>query len=143
MQIVYRIIVFILGVNGAGAALGINLFYAASKRFQDLIGLHPDPAHGWLGLSCAILAFIGAILVLFTKTNLAGGIMLLIAGIVFFFVVNWWALLASPQILLAAFFAFYYYYDRKHTRALEQAVSAARISAQEHPPQEGGAAAAG
>jgi len=143
MQIVYRLIVFLLGVSGAAAALGINLFYSASTRFQDVVGFHPDASHGWLGLGCAILGFIGACLILFKRTIPFGGVLLLIAGIGFFFVVNWWGLLASPQMLLAAFFAFYYYYDLRHDRALERAASQARGGRTERPPREGGAATAG
>ncbi len=140
MQIVYRIFVFILGVAGSAAALGINVFYSLSIRFQDLVGFHPDASHGWLGLGLAILGFIGACLVLFRVTIPLGAALLLIAGIGFFFVVNWWAFLASPQMLLAAFFAAYYYLDLRHDQALEQAARHARAPLPEHPSQEESAA---
>ncbi|HEX6779229.1 MAG TPA: hypothetical protein VF099_13555 [Ktedonobacterales bacterium] len=139
MHILYRLVVFVLGIAGAAAALGINVFYSASIRFQNLVGLHEDAPHGWLGLGCVVLGFAGACLVLSRLTMPAGVILLLIAGIGFFFVVNWWALLASPQMLLAAFFAAYYYLEFKH----EQEVRGAEMSRQEYPPQQGGTPAVG
>ncbi|HEY7349451.1 MAG TPA: hypothetical protein VH599_14140 [Ktedonobacterales bacterium] len=142
MQLVYRLIVWALGVIGAAAALGINTFYSISTRFQDLVGLHPDASHGWLGLGCAILGFMGACFVLFRVSLPLGAILLIIAGIGFFFVVNWWALLASPQMLLAAFFAIYYYLDTRHDLALERAAQQAREQPRpERPPPESGTAA--
>ncbi|HLW02537.1 MAG TPA: hypothetical protein VKT82_28045 [Ktedonobacterales bacterium] len=143
MQIVYRLIVFVLGIIGAAAALGINLFYSASTRFQGVVGLHPDASHGWLGLGCAILGFIGAFLLLFRVSIPAGAVLLVIAGIGFFFVVNWWALLASPQMLIAAFFALYYYFSIQRERALRQQISQGRMQTPERPPPEPGAPAVG
>jgi hypothetical protein len=143
MQIVYRLLVFVLGVFGAAAALGINLFYSASTRFQSVVGLHPDASHGWLGLGCAILAFIGACLLLFRGTIPVGAVMLVVAGIGFFFVVGWWALLASPAMFIAAFFAAYYYAQEGRMRALEQAARQGRMPLPERPPPEGGTPAVG
>lgn len=140
MHILYRLVVFVLGIAGAAAALGINLFYSASIRFQNLIGHHQDAPHGWLGLGCVVLGFMGACLVLSRLTIPAGVILLLIAGIGFFFVVNWWALLASPQMLLAAFFAAYYYLEFKHEK---QEIKGAGMERQEYPPQQGGTPAVG
>lgn len=140
MQIIYRLFVFLLGIAGAAAALGINVFYSASIRFQNLVGLHQDAPHGWLGLGCVVLGFAGACLVLSRLTMPAGVILLLVAGIGFFFVVNWWALLASPQMLLAAFFAAYYYLEFKHEK---QEVRGAEMSRQEYPPPEGRTPAVG
>lgn len=142
MQIVYRFFVFALGIVGAAAALGINVFYSVSTRFQSVVGLRPDASHGWLGLGCVILAFIGACLLLLRITIPAGIVLLIIAGIGFFFVVNWWAALASPQMFLAAFFALYYYLNINRIRSLEAALRS-RERQTELPPQEGGAAALG
>lgn len=143
MHILYRLVVFVLGIAGAAAALGINVFYSASIRFQNLIGHHQDAPHGWLGLGCVVLGFMGACLVLSRVTIPAGVILLLIAGIGFFFVVNWWALLASPQMILAAFFAAYYYLEFRHEQALKQEVRGARMERQEYPPPEGRTPAVG
>jgi hypothetical protein len=143
MQILYRIIVFVLGIAGAAAALGINVFYSASTRFQNLIGHHQDAPHGWLGLGCVVLGFMGACLILSRLTIPAGVILLLIAGIGFFFVVNWWALLASPQMLLAAFFAAYYYVGFRHEQTLKQEARGDRMARQDYPPQQGGTPAVG
>lgn len=143
MQIVYRLIVFVLGIIGAAAALGINLFYSASTRFQSVVGFHPDASHGWLGLGCAILAFIGAFLLLFRVSRPAGAILLVIAGIGFFFVVNWWAWLASPQMFIAAFFAVYYYLSVNRERALQQQVNQGQMQTPERPPPETGTPAVG
>ncbi len=141
MQIVYRLLVFLLGIVGAAAALGINTFYSISRRFQDVVGLHPDPSHGWLGLGCAILAFIGACFVLFRALIPFGALLLIIAGIGFFFVVNWWAWLASPQMFIAAFFALYYWWQERRTHALETGLH--RERRRERPPPETGAPAVG
>lgn len=143
MHILYRLVVFVLGIAGAAAALGINVFYSASIRFQNLIGHHQDAPHGWLGLGCVVLGFMGACLVLSRVTIPAGVILLLIAGIGFFFVVNWWALLASPQMLIAAFFALYYYFSIQRERALRQQISQGRMQTPERPPPEPGAPAVG
>lgn len=142
MQFVYRFFVFLLGIVGAAAALGINVFFSVSTRFQSLVGFHPDASHGWLGLGCVVLAFIGACLLLLRITIPAGALLLIIAGIGFFFVVNWWAALASPQMFLAAFFAIYYYVNERQMRSLEAALRS-RERPTERPPQEGGAAATG
>lgn len=143
MQIIYRLFVFLLGIAGAAAALGINVFYSSSTRFQSLVGFHPDASHGWLGLGCVVLAFIGACLLLFRLTIPAGVLLLLIAGIGFFFVVNWWAWLASPQMFMAAFFAAYYYLGVRREQALRQEMRGAGMSRQEYPPQQGGTPAVG
>jgi hypothetical protein len=143
MQIIYRLIMWLLGVVGAAAALAINIIYSTSTRFQSLVGMHPDASHGWLGLGCAILAFIGACLLLFKFSIPAGVVLLVIAGIGFFFVVGAWALLASPQMLIAAFFGAYYYVDAKHDEALRQAAQQGRLQQPERPPSEGGIPAAG
>lgn len=143
MEIVYRLIVFLLGLCGAAAALGINVFYSISTLFQSLVGFHPDASHGWLGLGCVVLAFMGACLVLVKSSIPVGAILLLIAGIAFFFVVNWWAWLASPQMFLAAFFAAYYYIGSRREQALKQAAREPSPTSQEYPPQEGGTPAVG
>lgn len=143
MQFVYRLFVCVLGIFGAAAALGINLFYSISTRFQNLVGLQPDAPHGWLGLGCAILGLIGACFLLFRASIPLGALMLVVAGISFFFVVNWWALLASPQMLLAAFFAAYYYIDHRQRAAKEQAASQDRQPTPERPPPEAGTPAVG
>ena len=142
MQIVYRLLVFVLGIVGAAAALAINIVYSTSTRFQSLAGLHPDASHGWLGLGCAILAFIGACLLLLRFTIPVGVVLLIIAAIGFFFVVGWWALLASPQMLIAAFFGAYYYADVRHDQALRAAAERGRQPMPERPPPEGGLPAA-
>ncbi|HEY7123935.1 MAG TPA: hypothetical protein VH540_08275 [Ktedonobacterales bacterium] len=142
MQFIYRLFVFLLGVIGAAAALGINVFYSSSTRFQNLVGTHPDASHGWLGLGLIVVAFLGALLSLFKGATHAGGILLIIAGIAFFFIVNWWALLASPQLILAGFFAlFYYFYFQRVRSQARGAPPAARRP--EYPPQEGGTPAVG
>ena len=143
MQFVYRLLTCVLGIFGAAAALGINTFYSASIRFQSVIGAHPDASHGWLGLGCAILAFIGALLLLFRGAIPVGVVMLLIAGIGFFFVVNYWALLASPAMFMAAFFAAYYYIDYRQRAAQGQAAGGGRQPMPERPPPEGGTPAVG
>jgi len=112
MQILYRVIVFVLGVFGALEALFINIIYSSSTRFQNLVGLSPDASHGFIGLGLVLLGILGAILVLF-RALIPGAVLLLIAGVGFFFIVHWWALLASPQMLLAAFLAFYHYWERQ------------------------------
>lgn len=143
MQFVYRFFAFLLGMAGAAAALGINVFYSTSTRFQSLVGFHPDASHGWLGLGCVVLAFIGACLLLFRLTIPAGALLLVIAGIAFFFVVNWWAWLASPQMFMAAFFAAYYYVGLQREQALRQAAQQGRPTGQEYPPPEGRTPAVG
>lgn len=143
MQIIYRIIMWLLGVIGAAAALAINIIYSTSTRFQSVVGMHPDTSHGWLGLGCAILAFIGACLLLFRFSIPAGVVLLVIAGIGFFFVVGAWALLASPQMFVAAFFGIYYYLAEKRERELRQAAQQGRLPTPERPPTEGGIPAAG
>jgi hypothetical protein len=143
MQIVYRLIVCVLGIIGAAAALWINIFYSASTRFQNVVGMHPDASHGWLGLGCVILGFIGAFLLLFRVLIPGGALLLVIAGVGFIFVVHWWALLASPQMLLAAFFAVYYYLSVNRERALEQQVNQGRLQMPERPPPETGTPAVG
>jgi hypothetical protein len=105
--------------------------------------MHPDASHGWVGLGCVILAFIGACLLLFRGSIPVGVVMLLVAAIGFFFVVHWWALLASPQMLLAAFFGSYYYMGVKREHALQQAANQARLQMPERPPPEGGTPAMG
>lgn len=139
IDFVYRFFTFLLGILGAAAALGINIFYSASTRFQSVVGAHPDASHGWLGLGCAILAFIASFLLLFRVSIPAGALLLIIAGIGFFFVVNWWAWLASPAMFLAAFFGLYQY--MVHRRA--EAVPQGRPAQQEYPPPEGRTPAVG
>lgn len=141
MQLIYRLFVFVLGVMGAAAALGINVFYSASKRFQNLVGAHPDASHGWLGVGLIVLAFLGAILALFNGTIHVGGILMIIAGIAFIFIVNWWSLLASPQLILAGFFAFFYYYYMRRGRVPKEGAPPARPP--EYPPPECGTPAVG
>ncbi len=143
MQLIYRLIMWLLGVIGAAAALAINIIYSTSTRFQSLVGMHPDASHGWLGLGCAILGFIGACLLLFRASIPLGVILLVIAAIGFFFVVGAWALLASPQMLVAAFFGLYHYLEGKRTQALQQAAQQGRLQRPERPPTEGGLPATG
>jgi hypothetical protein len=143
VQLIYRLFVFLLGVMGAAAALGINVFYSSSTRFQNLVGLHPDASHGWIGLLVIVLAFLGAVLALFKGAIHVGGMLLLIAGIAFFFIVNWWALLASPQLILAGFFALYYYYDLRHVQALQEGTPHPEARGPGYPPQQGGTPAVG
>jgi hypothetical protein len=143
MQFVYRLLTCVLGIFGAAAVLGINTFYSVSRLFQSVVGMHPDASHGWLGLGCAILGFIGACFLLFRASIPLGALLLVIAGIGFFFVVNWWALLASPQMLLAAFFAAYYYLDLRQRAAQGQAAGQGRQPMPERPPPEAGTPAAG
>jgi hypothetical protein len=143
MQVIYRLITWLLGVIGAAAALAINIIYSSSTRFQSLVGMHPDASHGWLGLGCAILAFIGACLLLFRLTIPGGVVLLLIAGIGFFFVVGAWALLASPQMFIAAFLGMYHYMETKRAQELRQAAQRGRVQMPERPPAEGGTPAVG
>jgi hypothetical protein len=143
VQFIYRLFACVLGIFGAAAALGINTFYSVSTRFQSVIGAHPDPSHGWLGLGCAILAFIGALFLLFRESIPLGVVLLLIAGIGFFFVVGWWALLASPAMFIAAFYAAYYYFDQKQRAASQQAASQGQQPMPERPPPETGTPAVG
>ncbi len=139
IDFIYRFFTFLLGILGAAAALGINIFYSASTRFQSVVGAHPDPSHGWLGLGCAILAFIASFLLLFRVSIPAGALLLIIAGIGFFFVVNWWAWLASPAMFLAAFFGLYQYLVHRRAEAAQQG----RPAGQEYPPPEGRTPAVG
>lgn len=139
IDFIYRFFTFLLGILGAAAALGINIFYSVSTRFQNVVGTQPDPPHGWLGLGCAILAFMGAVLLLFRMSIPAGALMLIIAGIGFFFVVNWWAWLASPAMFLAAFFGLYQYLVHRRAEAAQQG----KVPRQEYPPPEGRTPAVG
>ena len=84
MHVIYRFFVFVLGLIGAGEALGINIFFSASRRFQDLVGLHPAVSHGWIGLVIVMLAFLGAVLALPQRLIPYGGALLVITGVAFF-----------------------------------------------------------
>ena len=110
MQIVYRLIVCILGIIGGLEALFLNIIYSTSTRFQSLIGLSPGASHGFVGLIFVALALLGSVLILF-KALIPGALLLLIAGIGFFFVVHLWAILVSPQMIFAAFLALYHYWE--------------------------------
>lgn len=105
-KITFRIIAAVVGILGSIVALVTNILYSSGARI--LGGTH----HGWYGLLVVFVAFVGAILAVFSPV--VGAVLLLVAAVAFFFVVKGFAVLASVILLIAAVVAFL---DRGKVRA--------------------------
>lgn len=103
MQVSMRVLALFIGLFGSIVAFVVNMLYSLLHFLGRISGITADQSHFFIGTGLAILAFVGAILVV--GSPLVGAALLVLATIGLFFIMGWWALLAAPFLVVAAILA--------------------------------------
>lgn len=104
MQISMRVLALFIGLFGSIVAFVVNMLYSLFHFLARIGGVTADQSHFFIGTGLAIVAFVGAMLVV--STPLVGAALLVLATVGLLFIMGWWVLLAAPFLLFAAILAF-------------------------------------
>lgn len=103
MQIPLRMLALFAGIFGAVIGFVINLLNSSLRFVAQIVGFTNSGGHLFIGTIAAIVAFIGALLVIVSPE--AGAILLILAAIAFFFAIGWWAIIPAVFLVLGAWLA--------------------------------------
>lgn len=103
MTIAARTLALISGIVGAVIGFVINILNSSLHFVGQIAGFTDTGGHLFIGTLVAIVAGVGAIIVLVAPE--VGGILLLLCTIGFFFAIGWWALIPAIFLLLGAWLA--------------------------------------
>jgi hypothetical protein len=101
MEVVGRVVAFVLGLIASAIALAVDVLYSAVHRISGVLGdTGLDRTHGFIGFLLVLVGVVGSVLALFAP--LPAAVLLLVAGIGMFFVVKGYALFSILFFVLAA-----------------------------------------
>lgn len=103
MQVSMRVLALFIGLFGSIVAFVVNTLYSLFHFLGRIGGITADQSHFFIGTGLAIVAFVGAMLIVVSP--LVGVALLALATIGLFFIMGWWALLAAPFLVFAAILA--------------------------------------
>ncbi len=115
MHIPMRMMALILGIIGGVIGFVINILNSTMHFVGQITGITTHGGHLFIGTLIAIIACIGAIIVMFVPE--VGGIILILCTVGFFFAIGWWALIPAVFLLLGAWLAFNSRAERRETAA--------------------------
>lgn len=104
MHISMRVLALFIGLFGSIVAFFVNMLYSLFHMLGHISGVTPDQPHFFIGTGLAIVAFVGAMIVV--GSPLVGAALLMLATFGLLFIMGWWVLLAAPFLLFAAVLAF-------------------------------------
>jgi hypothetical protein len=103
MNFAGRTLALISGIIGGVIGFIINILNSSLHFVGQIVGFTDSGGHLFIGTLVAIVACVGAILVMFSPE--VGGILLILCTIGFFFAIGWWALIPAIFLLLGAWLA--------------------------------------
>jgi len=103
MHIPMRILALSFGIAGGVIGFVINIINSSARFVGQIFGFTDTGGHVIIGRLVAIVACIGAILVMFMPE--VGAILLILCTIGFFFAIGWWALIPAVFLLIGAWLA--------------------------------------
>jgi hypothetical protein len=103
MKIPVRILALISGIVGGVIGFIINILNSSMRFVGQIAGFTDSGGHLLIGTLVAIVACIGALLVMVMPE--VGAIVLILCAIGFFFAIGWWALIPAVFLLIGAWLA--------------------------------------
>ncbi len=103
MSIPLRMLALISGIVGGVIGFIINILNSSLRFVGQIANITDSGGHLFIGTLVAIVACVGAILVMVAPE--VGAIVLILCTIGFFFAIGWWALIPAIFLLLGAWLA--------------------------------------
>ncbi|HEV8194325.1 MAG TPA: hypothetical protein VGP82_22980 [Ktedonobacterales bacterium] len=103
MNIPVRMLALISGIIGGVIGFIINVLNSSLRFVGQIVNFTDSGGHLFIGTLVAIVACVGAIIVMFAPE--VGAILLLLSAVGFFFAIGWWALIPAIFLLTGAWLA--------------------------------------
>ncbi|WIG60020.1 MAG: hypothetical protein OJF49_002768 [Ktedonobacterales bacterium] len=100
MRVTLRVLALISGLVGGVVGFIINILNSSVRAVGQITGITNNGGHLFIGTLVAIVACVGAILVMVMPE--VGAVLLILCTIGFFFAIGWWALIPAVFLLVAA-----------------------------------------